>query len=107
MLTTAKSIDISSPSDFQHCLSVQPEVHQSSSIAYLADGRQSSVRPSLSSTPTEDTPDQFLAAYMGANLSQTNNSSSLHLSPVAGSSSPSLRLKIMGKYLKERSHCIF
>ena len=99
ILTTAKSIDISSPSDFQHCLSVQPEIiHQSNSIGYLGENRANSLRPSLSSTPTDETPDQLAAAYMGSNLNQSNNPSSLLLSPVNGSGSPSLRLKIMGEF---------
>lgn len=97
ILTTAKSIDISSPSDFQHCLSVQPEIiHQSNSIGYLNDMRQNNIRPSLSSTPTDETPDLLAAAYMGSSLNQSNNPSSLILSPVSGSGSPNLRLKIMG-----------
>jgi serine/threonine protein kinase len=90
ILTSAKSIDISSPSDFQHCLSVSA----------LSDMRQNSIKPSLSSTPTDEAPDLLAAAYMGSSLNQTNNPSSLILSPVSGSNSPSLRLKIMGNFFK-------
>ena len=92
-LATAKSIDISSPSDFQHCLSVQSELmgQSSSSVNFLsslANAASSSLKPSCASTPTDEMID---------GVSTTSNTHII-LSPVANGS-PNLRLRIVGKYL--------
>lgn len=96
-LTSARSIDISTPSDFHHCLSVQQEVHHpqtsSSSMQFLS----SSLRPSLCSTPTDDSAfAQDTSSLTSA--SQLQNTSSNHLIfPTTATGSPNLRLRVMGK----------
>jgi hypothetical protein len=94
ILTSAKSIDISSPSDFHHCLSVQPEIvniQQSNSSVSLMSNSNLLKKQSSTSSPTDEQPDQV--SYFGNSLNTTSNSHLL-LSPV-GSGSPNLRLKIM------------
>ena len=127
-LTTAKSIDISTPSDFQHCLSVQQEMlhtHSSSnmqlfnSMSMSQAGSMSggvccssaSLKPSLSSTPTEEqcgngnnNDVNSLLSYQtsSANFSSAGggmNTSNSHLIfPPTANGSPNLRLRVMGNY---------
>lgn len=81
---SSRPIDISSPSDFQHCISIQPEIiqHHLNSLG---------IRASSSSTPTDELTDQQLLST-SSNLKSSHNNL---LSPCGGSSSPNLRLKIM------------
>ncbi|RNA01838.1 mitogen-activated kinase kinase kinase MLK4-like isoform X2 [Brachionus plicatilis] len=81
-----KSFDISSPSDFHHCLSVQPELLVNNSSAHFVTAG-ADARPSSSSTPTD-----HFSQPLG-----TTASSSGHfvLSPISPNASPNLRLKIM------------
>ena len=104
-LSNAKSIDISTPSDFHHCLSIQSEstlLQSSSSNSNFSNncytnnlsgssGIGSSIKPSSSSTPTDDE-----LIDIGMIDLNTSNTSSNILSPVVGNASPNLRLRIMG-----------
>jgi hypothetical protein len=107
-LSNTKSIDISTPSDFHHCLSIQSEstLLQSSSSSNFGNvnvinsglhnlsgssGIGSSIKPSSSSTPTDDE-----LIDIGMIDLNTSNTSSNILSPV-GNASPNLRLRIMGE----------
>jgi serine/threonine protein kinase len=64
-LQSAKSIEISSPSDFQHCLSIQPDMlNKTKSNIYLASGSSLSV-----STPNDEQPnDNLLSPSVSSNL---------------------------------------
>lgn len=91
-----RSFDISSPSDFQHCFSIQPEI-----LASLKASTPTDEKKLLDPTGSDrQSPQQILAnggAGSGSNsaigASNLNSSAAnILLSPVA---SPSLRLKIM------------
>lgn len=95
-LTSARSIDISTPSDFHHCLSVQQEIHHpqsgSASMQYLSN----SLRPSLCSTPTDESAFVAFDSSSLMSASQLQNTSSNHLIfPSTANGSPNLRLRVM------------
>lgn len=107
-LSNAKSFDISTPSDFHHCLSIQSEstlLQSSLSNSNFnsningncennksgSSGIGSSIKPSSSSTPTDEE-----LIDIGMIDLNTSNASNNILSPVVGSASPNLRLRIMG-----------
>jgi hypothetical protein len=96
-LTSARSIDISSPSDFHHCLSVQQEIHHPQASSTSMQFLSGSLRPSLCSTPTDDSAFAHdTSSLMSA--SQLQNTSSNHLIfPTTATGSPNLRLRVMGK----------
>jgi hypothetical protein len=96
-LKATKSIDIGTPSDFHHCLSVQQELlgDQSSSSMQF----QSSLTANNSaSSPTDEAAGSESAGSSTNNSSSRGNTSNGHLkSANSGNGSPIMRIRVMGK----------
>jgi len=98
-LSNTKSIDISTPSDFHHCLSIQSSnsgINFGNNINngnYSFSSTNGMIKPSSSSTPTDD--ELIDIGTIDLNTSNNTSNNNNMLSPVVGSASPNLRLRIM------------
>lgn len=85
-----RSFDISSPSDFQHCFSIQPELLSTAVAATLKQQQQ--VNHVSTPSSMDEAEQRFNFLNSTAVYNAPNGQGHALLSPVA---SPSLRLKIM------------
>jgi hypothetical protein len=94
-----KSFEISSPTDFQHCLSIKPEIMENPTSNFnLFTHSDSLRRVSNSSTPTDEQPNFYNSHVVTTATTptiQTNNISLYGSGSGGESGSPSLRLKVM------------
>jgi len=98
-LKATKSIDIGTPSDFHHCLSVQQELLGAQSGSSLQF--QSSLTANNSaSSPADEAAGSESAGSSINNSSSQGNTSNGHLKCAnSGNGSPIMRIRVMGKML--------